>query len=198
MKKKLKLVIQEKVNKPLLSENQLAVLQKLQNKNQPGKLLVRFGLIAGVAAVVLVAVFSLKNFLYSERDMVQLIAAEVVTNHLHLKPLEVNTATIDGIQQYFIHLTFKPISTVMVPDLSGRLLGGRYCSLQGISAAQLRLNSKENTTLNTLYETEYRKDIFGKLPDTNKGEVPVTAWSKGIEVRIWVENDVLFAMTLVD
>ncbi len=198
MKKQLKLVIQEKVNKPALSDNQLAAFQKLQNKTEPAKPGSRWVLITGAAAVILVAVFSLKNFSYPERDMVQLIASEVVANHLHLKPLEVNTATIDGIQKYFTHLTFKPISTALVPDLSEKLLGGRYCSIQGISAAQLRLQSKNGTVLNTLYETEYRQDIFGKLPDINKGEKPVTAWAKGIAVKIWVENDVLFAMTLVD
>lgn len=198
MKKQLKLVIQEKVNKPALTDNQLAALQKLQNRIEPTKSGLGIGLIAGIAAIILVAVFSLKSFLYSDRDMVQLIASEVVANHLNLKPLEVNTATIDGIQKYFTRLTFKPISTIQVPDLSAKLLGGRYCSLQGISAAQLRLQSKNGTVLNTLYETEYRQDIFGKLPDINKGEQPVTAWAKGIEVRIWVENDVLFAMTLVD
>jgi hypothetical protein len=198
MKKQLKVVVQAKVNSQSLSDNQLAELQKLQNKIEPPKSRQRFWLIASVAAVILVTVFSLKNFLHQERDMVQLIASEVVANHLHLKPLEVNTATIDGIQQYFTQLTFKPIKTVQVPDLSEKLLGGRYCSLQGISAAQLRLKNKNSATLNTLYETEYRKDIFGVLPDINKGEKPVTAWAKGIEVKIWVENDVLFAMTLVD
>lgn len=198
MKKKLKLVIQEKVNKPSLSDNQLAALQKLQDKIGPPKPVQRIRLVVGITAAILVTVFSLKSFLYSEKDMVQLIASEVVANHLNLKPLEVTTTTIDGIQKYFTLLTFKPISSVKVPDLSEKLLGGRYCSLQGISAAQLRLKNKNSATLNTLYETEYRKDVFGKLPDINKGEKPVTAWAKGIEVSIWVENDVLFAMTLVD
>jgi len=62
MKKQLKLVIQEKVNKPALSDNQLAVLQKLQNKTEPAKPGSRMALITGAAAVILVAVFSLKNF----------------------------------------------------------------------------------------------------------------------------------------
>lgn len=198
MRSTLKTVILQKVNEPALTGDQLAALQKLQaDYATPGRK-IDMRVLAGIAALVLVTVFSLKSFISPGKDMVQLIASEVVTNHLHLKPLDVSTNSMKGIQQYFTRLTFKPVASATLPGLSNKLLGGRYCSLQGITAAQLRLKNQKNGELDTLYQTEYRKDIFGKLPDINKGEKPVYAWAKGIKVKIWVENDVLFAMTLVE
>jgi hypothetical protein len=74
-----------------------------------------------------------------------------------------------------------------------QLIGGRYCSLQGITAAQLRMKQGEN--LQTLYETEYVPDVFGDLPILEKGEEPQVVYAKGIKVKVWVEKGLLFALT---
>ena len=64
-----------------------------------------------------------------------------------------------------------------------------------MSAAQLRMSQPGRNGVQTLYQTEYRRDVFGRLPMLEKGEAPVTEYVKGITVRIWVEKGLLFALT---
>jgi len=49
--------------------------------------------------------------------------------------------------------------------------------------------------LQTLYQSEYRKDVFGPPPVLENGDVPVEVNVKGFTVRIWVEKGLLFALT---
>ena len=65
--------------------------------------------------------------------------------------------------------------------------------MQGITAAQLRMQQGEN--LQTLYETEYVPDVFGDIPRLEKGEAPLVVYAKGIKVKVWVEKGLLFALT---
>ena len=46
----------------------------------------------------------------------------------------------------------------------------------------------------TLYQTEYKEDIFGPLPVLEDGDAPVTVNVKGVSVRIWVEKGLLIAL----
>lgn len=74
-----------------------------------------------------------------------------------------------------------------------QLIGVRYCSLQGITAAQLRMKQGEN--LHTLYETEYVPEVFGDIPSLEKDEVPLVVYAKGIKVKVWFGKGLLFALT---
>jgi hypothetical protein len=101
---------------------------------------------------------------------------------------------MDGIRRYFTDLEFVPAESSLLASADLELLGGRYCSVQSVPAAQLRVTSPGSNSLQTLYQTEYRKDIFGPLPVLENGEAPVTVNVKGITVRIWVEKGLLFAL----
>jgi hypothetical protein len=133
--------------------------------------------------------FSKDNF----QTMPQQIAEEVVSNHLKLKPLEVKTGSINAVRGYFTKLDFMPVESSLQALNNLQLIGGRYCSLQGITAAQLRMKQGEN--LQTLYETEYVPDVFGDIPILEKGEEPQVVYAKGIKVKVWVEKGLLFALT---
>ena len=61
-----------------------------------------------------------------------------------------------------------------------------------------RITSPAGDQLQTLYQTEYRKDVFGTLPVLENGDAPVTVNVKGITVRIWVEKGLLFAQARSD
>jgi hypothetical protein len=126
-------------------------------------------------------------------NMPQLIAVEVVNNHLNMKPLEVKAATLSKVRGYFTKLNFMPVGSKLDAMASLQLLGGRYCSLQGITAAQLRL--KQGKNLQTLYQTEYISAVFGGFPYLEKGEEPLIVYAKGVKVKIWVEKGLLFALT---
>ena len=127
--------------------------------------------------------------------MTERIALEVAHNHIKLKPLDVETDNIDGIRRYFTDLEFVPVQSTLLASADLELVGGRYCSIQSVPAAQLRIKVPYSNRLQTLYQTEYRKDIFGMLPIMENGHAPVTVNVKGITVRIWVEKGLLFALT---
>jgi hypothetical protein len=67
--------------------------------------------------------------------------------------------------------------------------------LQGITAAQLRVRKPGSDIIQTLYQTEYRKDVFDTMPVLEQGHEPVDIYVKGIKVTIWVEKGLLFALT---
>ena len=150
--------------------------------------------IAGAAAAFLLAFF-LAPLMVGQGDMHERIAMEVATNHIKLKPLEIETHSIDGIRDYFKKLDFIPVSSKLVSDSGLELIGGRYCSLQGITAAQLRVRKPGSHVIQTLYQTEYRKDVFDDMPVLEEGHEPVDIYVKGIKVNIWVEKGLLFALT---
>lgn len=75
------------------------------------------------------------------------------------------------------------------------LLGGRYCSIQGGIAAQLRPRDAQGH-IQTLYQTRYDAARLGPVPDLAKGESPVRLMARGVVVRIWRDGGVLFALTV--
>ena len=92
-------------------------------------------------------------------------------------------------------LDFVPVSSKQVSQSGFELIGGRYCSLQGITAAQLRVRIPDSSDVQTLYQTEYRRDVFNHMPIMEEGEEPLEIFVKGIKVKIWVEKGLLFALT---
>ncbi|MDH5409653.1 MAG: hypothetical protein OEY00_13660 [Gammaproteobacteria bacterium] len=201
MKKSLNQAIKDKVSQHELSSNQLANLQKMVDESvtpteKPAPNYRQFALAAMICLTVLfTALLIPRPDTVQKESIVQLIANEVVKNHLKQKPLEIHSNSITSLQHYFTQLDFLLVQSNQISDFSNNLIGGRYCSIQGITAAQLRLKNTSSTTPNTLYQTEYRKDVFGPMPDISKGEKPIIAWAKGIKVKLWVEKGLLFALT---
>jgi anti-sigma factor RsiW len=152
-----------------------------------------FGAVAAAMVAAIAVWLSLPSV-----DMPQQIAAEVARNHLNLKPLEVRTSDMDEIRRYFDRLAFKPVNSRLVADAGLRMIGGRYCSIQGIDAAQLRMLPAEGDEIQTVYQTVYDPELFKDLPRLENGDTPVDVTIKGLKVRVWVEKGVLFAMTLSD
>jgi hypothetical protein len=74
------------------------------------------------------------------------------------------------------------------------VLGGRYCSIQGVTAAQLRLRDQAGW-IRTLYQVPYEVSRFGVLPDIGAGEQPKLTQVRGLTVELWVEKGLLFALT---
>lgn len=199
LKRPLKQQLQNHLNQLHLDNNQFAELEKLMaNGNQKNnKVPSRAWVPMAAAGMFLFAVITAFMALQFSQDnlltMPQQIAEEVVSNHLKLKPLEVKTGSINAVRGYFTKLDFMPVESSLQALDNLQLIGGRYCSLQGITAAQLRMKQGEN--LQTLYETEYVPDVFGDLPILEKGEEPLVVYAKGIKVKVWLEKGLLFALT---
>ncbi|MBA56871.1 MAG: hypothetical protein CMK89_20670 [Pseudomonadales bacterium] len=198
MKLSLKDAFQAHYEAEQLNVDQLAELNRLMGmaKADPftgnNKRLSRRALLTSVAMVMLLVLFggglhqSLDGVFYS---MPERIAAEVAKNHLKMRPLELKTESMVAVQHYFTALDFMPTESALFGG-DRELLGGRYCSIQGITAAQLRYQNSDQELV-TLYETQYDPKTFKDLPDIDKGEMPLLMYSRGLQVKIWVEKDVL-------
>lgn len=123
------------------------------------------------------------------------IGSEVAKNHIKLKPLEIQTSSIQVIRNYFTELDFLPIESSLLKQGNKTLLGARYCSIQGVTAAQLRLKDSKTGQVQSLYQTIYKPEVFTGLPKLEEGKQPITIYDKGLEVDIWVEKGLLFALT---
>ena len=132
---------------------------------------------------------------FFNHDMVQKIADEVAGNHLKKEPMQVASRQISQVQGYFSKLGFLPIDSQQVASNSEfGLSGGRYCSIQGSKAAQLRYMNEDGNYI-TLFETPYSEELFKQLPHLENGDKPIVTYAKGLRVTIWIENDLLMVKT---
>lgn len=211
MKKSLKHAMHDQLETISLSEQQLDKLMKIQQaaasedlrentfKDTHATIPTRtFGYLAASVLIFFLVSFSLVSYLSNKSGpttLIQQIANEVAGNHLKMKPMEVQTGNISDVQSYFTKLDFMPLQSQQMENNSGiQLAGGRYCSIQGSSAAQLRYKNKKGG-YTTLFETPYSPELFRQLPDTDKGENPVVTYARGIKVTMWIERGLLMVST---
>ena len=199
MKQSLKVVTRKHLNNKGLSSKQLDQLQTLQEKqrikNTPN--FFSWYRAASVASLLIFSVLSIylaNSTYFLTLAIEQRIAEEVASNHLKLKPLEVKANTMQGIAGYFKQLNFSPIKPQAFQLSKQNLLGARYCSIQGVTALQLRMINNKTNKIQTLYETEYNRQVFKGFPDTKSGSQPSTIYVKGMKVDMWVEKGLLFAL----
>lgn len=202
MNASLKESVREYVESSALTDDQLQKLEslfgpvKFENtapENVQRKSTYPLAIVGAVAVFLLVLL--LTTFITEQGDVRERIAKEVATNHIKSKPLEIKTTNMEDIRSYFKKLDFLPVNSRLISDAGFELIGGRYCSLQGVVAAQLKIKKPNSNVVQTLYQTEYRKDIFENMPSLEEGGEPVDIYMKGIKVRIWVEKGLLFALT---
>ena len=191
-----------------LSPDRLAHLLRMQERavetaagsEKPGRPLQARRLVL-VAVVSLFAGALLAMLLGGQRPpvpgvnpMIARITDEVTKNHLALKPMELESGVLEEIRGYFGELDFRPVNTRLPAVADMETLGGRYCSIGGGVAAQLRMRDAEGG-LRTLYQARYNPERFGPIPSLDRGESPVESIARGVPVKIWVEAGLLFALT---
>lgn len=174
-----------------LTEEQLRRLERLQAGARKARPWRRLGLAAAVLLVLGLA--ALIGSPESPADRALQIADEVALNHLKQRPLEVHGGASDELQTYFDELGFRLLLQPQSLGPQDALLGGRYCSIRGVTAAQLRLRD-ETGRVETLYQAPYDRDLFGRQPDVGRGETPRRLQVRGLTVELWVERGLLFAL----
>ena len=179
-----------------LSNSKMVELEQLidQHTAKPSSRFKPQYLIASLTAcavLVLVSYFIHALLFNNYVNISEAIASEVARNHIKMKPLEVSTDTLMEARQFFNDLDFAITGSAMIAK--EKLQGGRYCSIQGVTAAQLRYQDLDGD-LFTLYEVEYDPRIFGKQPNINQGMAPNIMMVKGLEVRLWVEKGLLMVL----
>lgn len=196
----LKEAVQEHQSRHQLRPRQmdrLLAMQEAEGTKTPRRRIPSRSLLSAVASVVLA--FSLGWFAvwYGQpptESITELVADEVARNHLKLKPMEIKNGELARLRTYFDQLDFRPVESKLLATSDTHLLGGRYCSLQGRIAAQLRFTTPDGE-MGTLYQARYDPVIFGLLPRQSQGETPIRVEARGLTVTIWVEQGVVFAMT---
>jgi hypothetical protein len=128
-------------------------------------------------AAVLVLAFLLHDRYLGSRALKDRVLAEIAMNHNKRLGVEVATGRFDFLQSKLDRLDF-PIS---LPDPSlldtHTLVGGRYCSIQGELAAQLKLRNVHSGEIRTLYitpSTEFLRTIE-----------PQTFIHEGVQIHLW-------------
>ena len=173
---------------------QQAVLDERQDVSDRGRWP---ALGAAAAMLVLCVALAWQSVAPAPPDYTREIALEVVQNHLKLKPLDIEAQSISAIQGFFTQLDFSPVNSSLLearfslPEPS--LLGGRYCSIKGVTAAQLRYRASDDG-LSTLYEVAYDSAAFGPMPHVERGEAPKELLLRGLRVSLWVEKGLLLVL----
>ena len=146
--------------------------------------------ISGIAASIALAITLLVYYTqHNNEQRIMAIATEVAKEHLHHNPLEVSSRDFGTVQQYFDKLDFIPSISSRLSQAQ-QLLGGRYCSIRNITAAQIRY-ANVGSPDTTLYQVGYDSNYFGDIPDVGKGESELIRHVKGITLALWVEKGLL-------
>lgn len=204
----LKAAIKNAIESNTLDDHHLRKLLELQEnsleqsnsqfKMLPSHLSNRARKIASASAMFTLTII-LILWMNTTPDYTQQIAREVSKNHLNLKPLDVQVQSMKGIRQYFTQLDFLPVKSAVLEKLflrDGHLLGGRYCSIKGVTAAQLRYEGFSSDKLGphimTLYQVPYDPDIYGEMP--LEKDMPKVITVRGLQVSLWVEKGLLMVL----
>ncbi len=196
MKQELKNTVKDYVESKQLSSEQLQDLTKMLNTKHENK---QRESLFNMRAIAAVLVLSLALGIFwgvstiNHADVSQLIAEEVSSNHLKMKPMEVSSTSLNEVRAYFGKLDFSLSSSQFVANNNLQLIGGRYCSIQGETAAQLRMQDEVTGNIHVVYQAPYNKDLFRELPNLQQGQKPVRHFVNGIGVDVWVEKGILFA-----
>jgi hypothetical protein len=192
MKQLLKKATKDYFERPQLNEDKLAEFEQLLATVPSSNQRRRWRPISVCAVVLLLALGFILILPSSDVGIQQQIANEVAKNHIKMKPLEVTASTVRELRPFFRELDFVVTPSNYFSARHHTLLGARYCTIQGNTAAQLRFRNSQGEKV-TLYEVDYDPGRYGRLPSIEKGESPVTLILKGVQVNIWREKGLLMA-----
>lgn len=197
----LKKAVKDLLAAKTLTEQELGELERLQRRADKARRTPAFSwfsaMLGSVAAGIIISVISFSLLKQPSADIQQRIAHEVLTNHLKIKPLDVETNSIVQVKTYFDRLDFAPQLSKHISNESATLLGGRYCTLQGAIAAQLRFKLPSGEVI-TFYQAAYDPKRFGKIPDAEHSEPALQFKERGFQMRMWKESNLVMVTAQLD
>lgn len=136
------------------------------------------------AAVVLATLLFIFNG-EQQTELEQRIAQEVAMNHNKALAVEYQADSYQVLAQQMDKLDF----TLRAPDAAFKegltLIGGRYCSIQGELAAQIKMEDEAGQVY-TIYQTRSNE----ALQSIGQNRLSF----QQVEIRIWQEQGLLFAL----
>lgn len=147
--------------------------------------------------IIGVGLFLSISFSSHHSGKIDAIVEDVIDNHLSYKNLSYNATSLLELNKNFDYLGFalsksKPISKARY----GNLIGAKPCFILNIPAAQLRYQ-KDKHSWSTIFQTRYDEAIYGPIPDITKQEQPLAKVDRGIEVKLWQDQGLLFAVAQI-
>ena len=118
-------------------------------------------------------------------DLSYLVAQEIALNHRKNLNVEFPFKQTAQLSQVMDKLEFAIHDAIYLTDAKLELRGGRYCSIQGQMAAQLKYKDEQGVGY-TLYQTNLTP-LLNKLEAGNQV-------IDGVSIRYWKENDRLFGL----
>lgn len=181
-----------------LSTRQLAQLMALQKRNEQSEAaneinnsnpfaVANMRKLLALAASLCIIIFSAWIYTGYNVDIREQIAKEIAYNHAKQMALEITSSDLNSVAAYLSELDFTLMASKRVRQMGLQLLGGRYCSIQGKLAAQLRIEDKNNKTAHTYYQAI--------IPDNlNLAGAIYSTWIKDIYIELWIEGDLLLGL----
>lgn len=147
--------------------------------------------IAGASLCILAGLL-LFSYRYSTPSQVKRIslseiASEAAYHHNKRMTSEVSFSSLEELRAFFSKLDFTLIQSIRLPSEKFELLGGRYCSVKGVIAAQLKVKDKNSGNIYTYYQAAWPSD----LADI---DVPQEFYDAGVRVELWKERGLLLIL----
>lgn len=136
-------------------------------------------------AAALVVGFGFLHVHIVERDTEARVLAEIAMNHKRQLAVEVSAGDFAAVERALdrLDIAIRPAGDLLA-DFD--LLGGRYCSIEGGLAAQIKLSDRGTGRIHTLYATA--------LTPALAGIADAIAVHDGVEISLWREGEVFFAL----
>lgn len=140
-----------------------------------------------VAASIFVIICTTWIYNGYDVDIREQVAEEIAYNHSKQMALEIISNDLNAIDTYLSELDFTLIDSTRVRQIAQGLLGGRYCSIRGKLAAQLKIEGKNSNSTHTYYQAIIPDDF-------NLDGSTYSTWINGINIELWVEDGVLLGL----
>lgn len=168
-----------------LSELQINKLQALSLHKDDCKPKHKVKPLLAIASSLLVGmIFYIVNFTGLNYDD---ISQEIAYNHNSQMQMEVFSDSIDDIQSHLNRLDFSLVESTLLAGNNWEFVGGRYCSINGKIAAQLKIKNIETSDIYTFYQAKLPEPFLNVIQ--NKAVLV-----DGVEVKMWQENGVLMGL----
>jgi len=138
-----------------------------------------------LVASVMVALLLIPLLWPADEPLLTRVAKEVALNHNKQLASDYVTDSYQALAAVMNKLDFKPAPPTRLKQAGYRMIGARYCSIQGEIAAQIKLSSAAGEVM-TLYQTRLNPRLAAL------GEQSYMA--DNIRVETWQEGEIFFSL----
>jgi len=174
-----------------LPRRQLLRLQITQQRSRPLFGIRRLQIIRAPVAIAVLLLTVTGSLLFLEPsdppENVTRLIREVVYNHNKNLDVEIRSGSLEEVRNFLSQLDFPLIKSKRLSSGTWELIGGRYCSLLGQFAAQLKMRNRSTKNIHTFYQVEKPPDIKGITGFSENYE-------KGVKVSLWIERGLILAL----